>query len=218
MYDVDVPVTFVIDPPEVDRLPHCLPVIVPPPVSATDTDVPLLPKHIDCAVLADIDTADKLTPTVPATATFLVVALVLANVMFPDGEPVDAVDCNLTYIVVDAIAPAAPITNADELVPILLANVELVDTSNPTGGVIVMPVDILEPVTVKFWVLDAVPEHEENADNVETEGVMTGLGVQTKVVPDTGLAVLFILTEPVFAVLAVVLFNQAELAPNVLLL
>ena len=81
-----------------------------------------------------------------------------------------------------------------------------------------MPVDILEPVTVKFWVLDAVPEHEENADNVETEGVMTGLGVQTEVVPDTGLAVLFILTEPVFAVLAVVLFNQAELAPNVLLL
>jgi hypothetical protein len=67
-------------------------------------------------------------------------------------------------------------------------------------------------------VLDAVPEHVENADNVETDGVMTGLGVQIKVVPETGLAVLFILTEPVLAVLAVVLFNHAELAANVLLL
>jgi hypothetical protein len=47
VYDVDVPVTFVIVPPDVERLPHCLEMIVPPPVSATDTDVPLLPKHID---------------------------------------------------------------------------------------------------------------------------------------------------------------------------
>jgi hypothetical protein len=150
VYEDDVPVTFVIDPPEVDRLPHCLEVIVPPPVSATDTDVPLLPKHIDWAILDDTTTADKLTPTFPDTAIFLVVAPVLANVIFPDGVPVDAVDCNLTYIVVDAIVPEAPITNADELVPILLANVELVDTSYPTGGVIVIPDDILVPATVKF--------------------------------------------------------------------
>ena len=150
VYEDDVPVTFVITPPEIDRLPHCLAVIVPPPVSATDTDVPSLPKHIDWVVLDETTTADRLTPTFPDTATFLVVALVLTNVIFPDGVPVDAVDCNLTYIVVDAIVPAAPITNADELVPILLANVELVDTSNPTGGVIVIPANILVPVTVKF--------------------------------------------------------------------
>lgn len=178
--------TLVIDPPDVDRLPHCLDIIVPPPVSATDTDVPLLPTHIDCAVLDDTTTADKLTPTVPDTATFLVVALVLTNVMFPDGEPVDAVDCNLTYIVVDAIVPAAPITNADELVPILLANVELVDTSNPTGGVIVIPANMLDPVTVKFWVLDTEPEHDENADKVETDGVITGFGVHININPEAG--------------------------------
>lgn len=101
-------------------------------------------------MLDETTTADKLTPTFPDTATFLVVALVLTNVIFPDGVPVDAVDCNLTYIVVDAIVPAAPITRADELVPTLLANVELVDTSKPTGGVIVIPADILVPATVKF--------------------------------------------------------------------
>ena len=35
--------------------------------------------------------------------------------------------------------PAAPTTNADELVPIVDEKFEVVATSKPTGGVIVMP-------------------------------------------------------------------------------
>lgn len=186
VYDDDVPVTLVIDPPEVDRFPHCLAVIVPPPVSTTDTDVPLLPRHIDCKVLDDTTTEDKLIPTFPDIAILLVVALALTNVIFPDGVPVDAVDCNLTYIVVDVIVPAAPITNADEFVPILLANDELVDTSKPTGGVMVIPANILVPVTVKFCILDELPEHDENTDNVETDGVMIGFGVHININPEDG--------------------------------
>ena len=149
MYEAAVPVTFVILPPDTVLLPHCLAVIVPPPVSAAVTEVPPLPKHIDCAVTAVTDTADKDVPTVPDTDMFFVVAPVLVNVMFPLGEPVAAF-VRRAYIVVDAIVPAAPTTNATVLVPTLLANVALVDTSKPVGGVIEIPAVMLVPLTVKL--------------------------------------------------------------------
>ena len=37
--------------------------------------------------------------------------------------------------------------------------------------------------------LDAEPEHDENADNVETDGVIIGFGVHINVNPDAGNAV-----------------------------
>ena len=172
-------------PPDAERLPHCLDEITPPPVSATDTDVPLLPTHIDCAVIAVTETADKLEPTVPDTDMFFVVALVLANVIFPLGEP-DAALVNLAYIVVDEIVPAEPTTKADELVPTLLANVELVDTSKPVGGVIDIPAAILVPLTVKLWFALTLPEHEVYAVKVDTDVVMFGDGVYMNMSPDVG--------------------------------
>jgi hypothetical protein len=35
-------------------------------------------------------------------------------------------------------------------------------------------------------VLDAEPEHDENADNVETDGVITGFGVHMNINPEGG--------------------------------
>ena len=149
MYEAAVPVTFVIVPPDIVLLPHCLAVMVPPPVSAAVTKVPPLPKHIDCAVDDVTDTADKDVPTVPDTDIFFVVAPELVNVMFPLGEPVAAF-VRRAYIVVDEMVPAAPTTNATLLVPTLLTNVALVDTSKPIGGVIEMPAVMLVPLTVKL--------------------------------------------------------------------
>jgi len=136
-------------------------------------------------VIAVTETADRLTPTVPETDIFFVVAPELARVILPLGEPV-AVFVNRTYIVVDEIVPAAPTTKADELVPTLLANVELVDTSKPVGGVIDIPAAILIPLTVKLWFALTLPEHEVYAVKVDTDVVMFGDGVYMNMSPDVG--------------------------------
>ena len=47
------------------------------------------------------------------------------------------------------IVPELPIINGDEFVPTEELKSEAVETSKPTGGVIVIPVDIFVPLTLK---------------------------------------------------------------------
>ena len=58
----------VIDPPDDDRLPHCLPVIAPPPVSVAVNWVPDPPTHMDCALLGERLTEERLAVTVTVTS------------------------------------------------------------------------------------------------------------------------------------------------------
>ena len=67
-----------------------------------------------------------------------------------------ALSANLTNIVVEAIVPDEPTVIGDVFVPTVV-NVLDVDTSSPTGGVIVMPVCILVPDTVNDLDVEAVP-------------------------------------------------------------
>jgi len=55
-----------------------------------------------------------------------------------------------TYTVVLAIVPEEPTVIGLALLPTPLAKVELVETSNPAGGVTVMPALILAPDTEKL--------------------------------------------------------------------
>ena len=54
----------VIVPPDVERFPHCLPVIVPPPVSVAVNWEPVPPTQMDCAVLGERLTVERLAETV----------------------------------------------------------------------------------------------------------------------------------------------------------
>ena len=92
-------------------------------------------------------------------ATFTSLALILDKLTLPEnGEPANpAVANKRTYIGVDAIDPAAPITIGELLLPTLLEKVEDVDTSKPNGGVMVIPASMVAPLTEKVLVLLAVP-------------------------------------------------------------
>ena len=61
----------VIAPPEVDRFPHCLPVIVPPPVSVAVNWEPDPPTHMDCAVPGERLTEERLAETVTVAVVLL---------------------------------------------------------------------------------------------------------------------------------------------------
>ena len=92
-----------------------------------------------------------------AVVTFLVVAPVETRDMFLElYVPGMAFAPNLTKIVVDEIVPEAPTTIGLEFVPTVV-NVELVETSKPTGGVTVIPPIMLVPDTVKDLEVEAEP-------------------------------------------------------------
>ena len=82
-----------------------------------------------------------------AVATSTVVAPELVNTMLPEyGLPAKvAVDCSLTYIVVLESVPALPTVIGAPLFPTLLEKLEVVETSNPDGGVIRTPAVKAEP-------------------------------------------------------------------------
>ena len=124
-------------------------------------------------------------------ATRTSVAFKLDKVILPEyGEPANpAVANNRTYIGVDAIVPAAPTTKGELLSPMLLEKLENVDTSNPEGGVIVIPASIDVPLTEKLVVLLAVPYVVLRAESVP-DAVITGdIGVCVVALVVTALAV-----------------------------
>ena len=65
-----------------------------------------------------------------------------------------AVAARRTYTVVEEMVPELPTVTGDEFVPTVV-KLEEVETSNPEGGVTVMPAVMFVPETVK---LAAVPE------------------------------------------------------------
>ena len=62
------PLILVIVPADTERFPHCLPVIVPPPVSVAVNWEPVPPTHMDCAVLGERLTEERLAVTVTVTS------------------------------------------------------------------------------------------------------------------------------------------------------
>ena len=124
-------------------------------------------------------------------ATGTSVAFKLDKVILPEyGEPANPTDPNKrTYIGVDAIVPAEPNTKGEVLLPTLLEKLENVDTSNPEGGVMVIPASIDVPLTEKLVELLAVPYVVLRAESVP-DAVITGdIGVCVVALVVTALAV-----------------------------
>lgn len=123
----------------------------PLPDASKDWLVDALPAVVAKPVRLLGETVKVEAATVPLTATFCVVAFVLATVTLPEGEPADA-PVRRTEIDVDATVPllGVSVTDAAKLVP-------LVDTAYPVGAVIVMLPDKFVPLALKVCAVDGVP-------------------------------------------------------------
>ena len=100
--------------------------------------------------------------TVPLAATVCSAAPVEASEILPDGVP-EAAPVRRAYIVVEDTVPPVCVSVTDAAKSVVP---EVVETSYPVGAVTVISAVKPVPEAVKFWAAEAVPEQEENADNV----------------------------------------------------
>ena len=115
------------------------------PLNAT---LPVDTEHEGCVIVPTIG-ALGIVLIVALVATFLLVAPVDEQTMFPPSLLAAVVDV-LTYMVVELIVPEDPIVIVALFVPTFVLKSDTVETSKPTGGVIVIPAVILVPLTLKL--------------------------------------------------------------------
>ena len=94
------------------------------------------------------------------------VALVLVICKLPLYVPAVTEEGILTNKVGKDMLPDEPTVNGEAFVPTLEEKSETVETSNPTGGVTVIPLVIFAPETLILCAVDAVPTFAANAANV----------------------------------------------------